>query len=233
MKLEKNNSEETLLRGLRKLSYLMYAAVALFLSLFLVGVVLLWGLPKIGVSSDISGALASQLSIAFFALILFSSSGERIIDSLKDFSFKIFWYGVRLTVIVLILNIVATQLFSTSDIVPETTQNVIAQKSFILTFLLPVLVAPFFEELAFRAGLKSLLVDMAGLKPISYILISSLVFGLLHWVPGSPTALTHVIFTFSMGIAYSFTYLKFNNIYISIVSHMLYNGLVIMAASLL
>lgn len=233
MKLEKSNSGNPLLRGLRKLSYLMYAGGALFFSLLFVGVVFLWGLPKIGITSDISGALASQLSIAFFAIILFNSSKEKITDPLKDFSFKIFWYGVRLTVIILILNIVATQLFSTTDIVPETTQNVVAQKSFILTFLLPVLVAPFFEELAFRAGLKSLLVDMADFKPISYILISSLIFGLLHWVPGSPTALTHVLFTFSMGIAYSFTYIKFNNIYISIVSHMLYNGLVIVAASLL
>lgn len=220
---------------LTKSGYLIYVIALLFLSIFVFGVGATWLLQATGVSTTLSGTMASQLSIAVFGLSLFEFNKLAVKNTLKDkYSLDAFWKGVKLTIVILIINLTISSLVAVDNTgIPESTQSVLDKNSFLMTLLFPVIIAPFFEELTFRAGMKSLLVDKAGWKSISYVIISSIIFGMLHWTPGSPTALSHVLLTGFMGVVYSMVYLKTDNLYIPIISHMIYNGLVITAASLL
>jgi len=215
-----------------KFGHLIYIIALLFLSIFVFGVGLVWALQTMGVSPTISGTLSSQMSIIIYGLALFNFNKDVITDKLKNkLTFEAFWNGIKLTIIVLIINIIISTLFIQSSEVPEQTQSIVERNSFLMTFLFPVIVAPIAEELAFRAGLKYVLVDKACWKPWTYIILSSVIFGLLHWSPGT-MGLAHVLLTGLMGATYSIVYLKTDNIYTPIVSHMLYNGLVITVASL-
>lgn len=212
--------------------HLIYIIALLFLSIFVFGVGLVWALQTMGVSQTISGTLSSQMSIIIYGLALFKFNKDVITDKLKNkLTFEAFWNGIKLTVIVLIINVIISTLFLQSSEIPEKTQSVLERNSFLMTFFFPVIVAPIAEELAFRAGLKYVLVDKACWKPWSYIILSSVIFGLLHWSTGI-MGLAHVLLTGLMGVTYSIVYLKTDNIYTPIVSHMLYNGLVITVASL-
>lgn len=212
--------------------HLIYIIALLFLSIFVFGVGLVWALQTMGVSQTISGTLSSQMSIIIYGLALFKFNKDVITDKLKNkLTFEAFWNGIKLTVIVLIINVIISTLFLQSSEIPEKTQSVLERNSFLMTFFFPVIVAPIAEELAFRAGLKYVLVDKACWKPWTYIILSSVIFGLLHWSTGI-MGLAHVLLTGLMGVTYSIVYLKTDNIYTPIVSHMLYNGLVITVASL-
>lgn len=215
-----------------KFGHLIYIIVLLFLSVFVFGIGLVWALQTMGVSPAISGTLSSQMSIIIYGLALFNFNKDVIIDRLKNkLTFEAFWNGIKLTIIVLIINTIISTLFIQSSEIPEQTQSIVERNSFLMTFLFPVIVAPVAEELAFRAGLKYVLVDKADWKPWTYIILSSVIFGLLHWSPGI-MGFAHVLLTGLMGTTYSIVYLKTNNIYTPIISHMLYNGLVITVASL-
>lgn len=214
-----------------KIGHLIYI-IALLFSSFVFGVGLVWALQTMGVSPTISGTLSSQMSIIIYGLALFNFNKNVIIDRFKNkLTFEAFWNGIKLTIIVLIINIIISTLFIQSSEIPEQTQSIVERNSFLMTFLFPVIVAPVAEELAFRAGLKYVLADKAGWKSWTYIILSSVIFGLLHWSSGI-MGFAHVLLTGLMGTAYSIVYLKTDNIYTPIISHMLYNGLVITVASL-
>lgn len=214
-----------------KIGHLIYI-IALLFSSFVFGVGLVWALQTMGVSPTISGTLSSQMSIIIYGLALFNFNKNVIIDRFKNkLTFEAFWNGIKLTIIVLIINIIISTLFIQSSEIPEQTQSIVERNSFLMTFLFPVIVAPIAEELAFRAGLKYVLVDKAGWKSWTYIILSSVIFGLLHWSLGI-MGFAHVLLTGLMGTTYSIVYLKTDNIYTPIISHMLYNGLVITVASL-
>lgn len=215
-----------------KFGNFIYIIALLFLSIFVFGVGLVWALQTMGVSQTISGTLSSQMSIIIYGLALFNFNKDVITDKLKNkLTFEAFWNGIKLTIIVLIINVIISTLFIQSSEIPEKTQSVLERNSFLMTFFFPVIIAPIAEELAFRAGLKYVLVDKACWKPWTYIILSSIIFGLLHWSPGI-MGLSHVLLTGLMGVTYSIVYFKTDNIYTPIVSHMLYNGLVITVASL-
>lgn len=220
---------------LTKFGYLVYVIALLFLSTFVFGVGVTWLLQTVGIPTVLSGTIASQLSIVIFGLSLFEFNKLKLKEIFKNkYSFDAFWKGVKLTIVILIINLTISNLIAVDNTgIPESTQSVLDKSSFLMTFLFPVIIAPFFEELAFRAGIKSLLVDKASWKPVMYVITSSIIFGMLHWTPGSPTALSHVLLTLLMGVVYSIVYLKTDNLCIPIASHMIYNGLVITAASLL
>lgn len=234
MRQEKENRMNSFESQLRKLSYLIVAVFSLLLSMLVAGYLLIEPLEKLGMRQMLSGAIASQSAILLFGLIVFGFNKTEMLKPFKEFNFKIFWYGVRATVLILFINVLITSIFPQgSGDTPSTTQNIIQDQSFMITFLLPVVIAPIAEEFAFRAGLKYLLIDKGKWYKTTYILTSSIIFGLLHWTPGAPTALLHVLLTTFIGVVYSIVYLKTKNIYIPIVSHMLYNGLVVTLATLI
>lgn len=234
MRQETENRMNSFESQLRKLSYLIAAVFFLTLSLFIAGYFLIEPLEKLGMREILSGAIASQSAILLFGLMLFKFNKSEMLNPFNDLNFKTFWYGVRATVVILFINVLITSIFPQgSGDTPSTTQKVIQDQSFMITFLLPVVIAPIAEEFAFRAGLKYLLVDKGKWHKTSYIFTSSIIFGLMHWTPGAPTALLHVLLTTFIGVVYSIVYLKTKNIYIPIVSHMLYNGLVVTLATLI
>lgn len=234
MRQETENRMNSFESQLRKLSYLIAAVFFLTLSLFIAGYFLIEPLEKLGMREILSGAIASQSAILLFGLMLFKFNKSEMLNPFKDLNFKTFWYGVRATVVILFINVLIASIFPQgSGDTPSTTQKIIQDQSFMITFLLPVVIAPIAEEFAFRAGLKYLLVDKGKWHKISYIFTSSIIFGLMHWTPGAPTALLHVLLTTFIGVVYSIVYLKTKNIYIPIVSHMLYNGLVVTLATLI
>lgn len=216
-----------------KLSYLMQALLSLAFFIIVFGIGVSWALEAIGVPFAQAATIASQASIVLYALWLHQFNGEEIKKELKDkINFPTFWNGVKLTILVLLCNLLVGAVFPVnSSEVPEQTQKIIENNSLIMTVILPIIVAPVFEELAFRAGLKRLLVDKGNWSKLSYVIVSSLIFGLMHYSPGW-AGLAHVSLTALMGIVYSTVYLKTENIGIPIASHMLYNGLVVTLASL-
>lgn len=213
------------------IKFLIISMVLLFFSIFIFGVILVCFFQVINVPIIIAGTLASQLSILFYGLILLGNklSINKIIN--EDHSFDTLWMGIKITIIVLLVNWITGFIFPHDGNIPDSTQQVLNNKSFLLTFLFPVIMAPICEEFTFRAGLKRALMDRGGFNGLMYVIISSVIFGLLHWQPASSTALAHVTLTTLMGVIYSITYLKTKSIYVSIVSHMLYNGIVVTLAS--
>lgn len=234
MRRETENRTNNFELQLSKFSYLIVAVFFLTLSLFIAGYFLIEPLEKLGMREILSGAIASQSAILLFGLMLFKFNKSEMLNPFNDLNFKTFWYGVRATVVILFINVLITSIFPQGrGETSSTTQKIIQDQSFMITFLLPVVIAPIAEEFAFRAGLKYLLIDKGQWHKISYILTSSIIFGLMHWTPGAPTALLHVLLTSFIGVVYSIVYLKTKNIYIPIVSHMLYNGLVVTLATLI
>lgn len=234
MRRETENRTNNFELQLSKFSYLIVAVFFLTLSLFIAGYFLIEPLEKLGMREILSGAIASQSAILLFGLMLFKFNKSEMLNPFNDLNFKTFWYGVRATVVILFINVLITSIFPQGrGETSSTTQKIIQDQSFMITFLLPVVIAPIAEEFAFRAGLKYLLIDKGQWHKISYILTSSIIFGLMHWTPGAPTALLHVLLTSFIGVVYSIVYLKTKNIYIPIISHMLYNGLVVTLATLI
>lgn len=205
-----------------------------YIIMFTIGVS--WALEAIGFSNIMSAAVASQLAIFFLFLALFNYE----VPLIKEItSFKLnkedVLLALKITAVFLILNIVAFQ--ASNFLFPEVaeeltkgnTEKVVATKNLFMMIILPIIVAPFVEELAFRAGFKRLLMDEAGWSSTFYVIVSSLVFGLLHFQPDLSGILT-VGATFSIGAINALVYLKTNNIMIPILSHLTYNFLVIISA---
>lgn len=77
------------------------------------------------------------------------------------------------------------------------------------------------EELVFRKFARQWLEDLR-FGPVAMILISSAVFGLVHWGGGAG----HVAYTAMVGAAYMTVYLMFNRLWPLVVAHWLQNFLV-------
>ena len=101
----------------------------------------------------------------------------------------------------------------------------------ILMLISSVIIAPFVEEGVFRLGFREV-ID----KPVLYVLISGLVFGLIHVFPTEHSlilGLLQSIIYVSLGVVLAYIYLKEDNIYFVIIPHALNNLLGIVAALLL
>lgn len=116
--------------------------------------------------------------------------------------------------------------------VPGITEDMIRSTSVLGRYIIPVILAPLIEELAFRAGLKRILVDNSKWTPIQFVLLSSILFGILHWQPVA-NSLLYVLIITGAGFLWGYAYIKTNNIYVSIFSHILYNQIILFGASLL
>lgn len=128
-------------------------------------------------------------------------------------------------IIGLVINVFGLDRSAVDEFTSNTTGSMVTA-GVLAAAIMPVIVAPILEELAFRAGLKRVLVDNSSWRPYQYVIISSLMFGLLHFQPGSYT-ITVLILTTFMGVIHAILYLKTKNILVPIMSHMIYN-LVIM-----
>jgi len=83
-----------------------------------------------------------------------------------------------------------------------------------------VLFAPIVEEIIFRL----VLMNLFNLPPIFNVILSSLIFGLIHVLAGG---LIHIIPYFLMGLVFGYFYLKNDNIWHVTILHTIHNGLTV------
>lgn len=213
---------------------LISSVVSIILSIIIVGISVLWLLGILNVEPMIKTILASQIAILICGLSLFNYDLKEIKEIFNDrINSKIIMKTLKITVLSLLVNIfigVITKPFMGNQSL-EVTEGLARSETVLRGLIMPIIFAPVLEEFAFRAGLKYALVDKGNWGPRGYVIISSILFGLLHWTPGSPSLL-HILVTSGLGVVWGISYIKINNIYVSMFSHMLYNAVIVSASFL-
>lgn len=175
-------------------------------------------------------SLGSQLAILIMGLMLINFDKKYILAQLKNkLSFKLLLQVIGLIFVLFLANIGFSRIIGPME--SETTNMLVNSNNILLTFFIPVVVAPLFEEFAFRLGLKKKIVSDKGFSNITFLIMSSVLFGLLHWQPGE-FGLPIVIFVGVIGLIKGITYLKTNNILVTILGHAAYNGIIMFLATL-
>lgn len=224
---EKINNPTSLLKKTFGLAFVILKLIA---SVLLFGMASLYVLTWMGLSEITSALIASQLSVLFFGLVLYDFKVKKIIEGFKNrIDGEVIFQALKITMFVLIINTLLGSLVKIEGETSETVDNLVTEVSFIMSILLPIVVAPLFEEFAFRGGMKYVLIDKYGFSKLSYVIIVGVVFGLMHYSSGT-LGLIHVALTGAMGIIYSISFLKTDNIYVPMISHLLYNGLIMLVA---
>lgn len=200
---------------------------------YVVVIILMYFLLKIGFSATTSGLISAQLTLLLLGFTLFSFKVREI---KRLFSFRIkekeIAYIILAVIGMFIANVVFKFIFdslgfsSNSEAhTNSTTKEMVLNQSLFLSMIIPVLIAPIIEEFTLRAGFKRALVEKSSWKPYQYVIISSLVFGVLHYQPGT-FALAPIFTLTSIGIINAILYLKTSNLLIPILAHLFYNGIV-------
>lgn len=139
-------------------------------------------------------------------------------DFLKNLetSFKYYLIGIAVMITSnLIINLLLENGISTNE---NTIRNYITISPLLMGIEIS-LYAPIAEELLFRKSFREVINNK-----VLYVLISGLVFGLLHVI--STDGLIKFLYLIpysSLGIAFAYTYQKTNNIYSTIVMHSIHN----------
>ena len=178
---------------------------------------------------------STQFAILLLALIFYNMDYKAL---LKEINFKLTKRDISLVIIftflIFVANISVSALDSIFDLFPKSTTDKsttvdVLKTTGLLMLIFPIIVAPITEELAFRAGFKRILVDNSGWKPYQYVLISSLTFSLLH-LPGVNFEVSAIVVITLIGILNAILYLKTNNILLPILTHVLYNSIILYIA---
>lgn len=210
---------------INKWGYLGTAIAALIVSSFVIGLGVLWYFQSIGFTNIYSVIISSQLSLLIFALALFQFKGKELIGKLKAKpKLSHFIIAIGAAILLVGVNSLLTQFSGDSAIE--------SNRSLLSLIIGAVILAPIIEELGFRIGLKNVLIDKGNWSNYYYILISSIMFSFIHWSPGNFNILT-LVGTGIVGITLSIIYLRTNNAYTVILTHMIYNTLIISLAYLM
>ncbi len=149
-----------------------------------------------------------------------------------SFNIKEFLKYLCLFLVVKIIGAIVTSIISIIigvDLTVSENQNIInvlSASSPILMLISSAFLAPIVEEGIFRLGFRKIIKN-----EYLFILISSLVFGLMHIFPTTlplTEALTYGIIYVSIGATLSWTYIKTNNIWYVILIHAINNFLSMM-----
>lgn len=137
-------------------------------------------------------------------------------------------WGLIGFVIAIISNLVASKLIITSDFTPTSTASIMDISNGAMILIVGLL-APLAEELTFRLVYKDYLMDKLDFSKLGFVIISSLAFSILHVDVNANLVnnLGIIFITGLSGIGFAYVYLKSDNIYSSIIAHMLYNLLII------
>jgi len=101
----------------------------------------------------------------------------------------------------------------------ELVVTALATRPFLMIITI-VFLGPIVEEIIFRL----VLMNLFNWRPIHNVIISSLIFGLVHVLIGG---LIHIIPYFLMGLVLGYFYLKHNNAWHITILHILHNGLTV------
>lgn len=185
---------------------------------------------KLGVSEFAAGLIASQLSILGYAFYLLRFDFKYIRELFKGkFTKKALVGSVFLMAVLFLVNILYSKIIPSGVFTSDTATGALSSNSVIIMFIFPVILAPIIEELAFRAGYKKVLIDNNDINSMVFLIFSSLMFGMLHWQPGT-LGFTIVGLVTIMGYIKAYVYLRTDNILITIGGHMLYNAFIMIIA---
>lgn len=214
-----------------KLSSLLFAPLTIVFLVFTFGLVLMSIFETLNFDLTAGGVLASQAPLLISGLIFFNVGYNNLREVFESkLSIKVILAGFVIAFVSILINIILSSYLSTLLPVEESasaTEMITSNNSLFIKIVIPVIIAPVVEEFTFRAGLRSYL-EKAGWGTKGYIVISSILFGLLHWAPGQ---YINIAMTGVLGLIWSIIYIKTNNIYIPIVSHSFYNLIVVMIAT--
>lgn len=214
----------------RPLIEIIKAGGFFYLFHYIIGVEIFKILLKLNMQPFAAGALAAQTALVVYGLILFHFNKNEIKKIFKKkITKEVVWKGIKLTLLVFLANFLIASIIVRNSLSSDVTQAAVESKTLLGTFLIPIIVAPIIEEFVFRGALKHALVDRGRLKPFVYVILSSIIFAIPHWQPG-PFGVFTVGITAIMGVIYSVAYIKTNNIYVPIVSHIVYNAYTIVVA---
>ena len=213
-----------------------FSSVVLTVScIYGVGIILQILLSLITDNKFFPSFFATQFSILILALILYNMDYKALLGEMNfKLQMKDIYLVIIFTFLIFLSNAFVSTLDSMFDLFPKSQTNNattvdILKTTGLLMLIFPIIVAPITEELAFRAGFKRILVDKSGWKPYQYVLISSLTFSLLH-LPGVNYQMNAIVVITLIGILNAILYLKTKNIILPILTHVLYNSIILYIA---
>lgn len=164
------------------------------------------------------------IKFIFYTILLFVIYRKYLIEKWQDFkkNFAKYFdislkYWLTGLVIMYISNIIITMFTNDIGQNEQNVQNII-NNSPLIALSMTTIFAPFIEEMIFRKSLQ----DCFTNKTL-FIIISGFIFGYLHIMGLNELIL--IIPYGSLGIAFAYILSKTNNIYCTILMHMLHNGL--------
>lgn len=206
----------------------------LIISIFVMGLGISSTLQLIGVDELISAIFSSQVGILLLGLLLMDLDKDIIRKRITPkINFSLIATSLLSFLTILVANLSISFVVSKfGTFTSEFTENIVSNSSMLVTIIFPVIIAPIFEEITFRAGMRYALTERSDWSNKAYVLISSILFGVLH-VQAGPMFIVPVIITFSIGVVLSIAYIRTNNILVPILGHMMYNGFIVYTASLI
>lgn len=187
------------------------------------------------IRSNILPAKYSNIYYLLIYLILAIVYGliyrKELIHDFKDYkeNFKkyikiSFKYYLRGIFIMYATNYILIFIFHLSKSVNELQNIELIKKSMITQAIIILLLAPFVEELVFRLGFKKMTKDIK-----LYSIITGVIFGFIHVITSlsNPAMILLTIPYSAVGIALGYVFRKTNNIFSSIVIHMIHNTFMI------
>ena len=171
--------------------------------------------------------ILSYIKYIFFLILLFIIYRKYLIEKWKDFkdhffkyfdiSFKYWFLGI---ITMYISNIFIIKIIGNIGENEEAVQTIISSFPIAALFM-TTLFAPIIEELIFRKSLQ----DAISIKKL-FPLLSGLIFGYIH-VMGASNILEYLLIIPYGSLGYAFGYIlnKTDNIYCTIMMHMIHNGI--------
>lgn len=186
---------------------------------------------KFGTSSQLILSLFADLLLTIILFFIYKDYlKEKFEDFKKNFN-KYFDIGLKFWLIGLgimyIANLVLHYLTPVKEAVNESNVQTLITESPFLALLLTTIFAPIIEEIIFRKSVK----DFCNDNKWIFILVSSLIFGYLH-VSSSKTLFDflYIIPYGALGGAFAYILHETDNIYTTILMHLIHNGLLTLIA---
>ena len=168
--------------------------------------------------------LFSDTILIIILFILYFKTLKEDLKKLKGNFYNIIDSGIKYWLIgllgMVISNIIISLVITQAQAGNEESVQQLISSSGLLSLIIVGILAPIIEELTFRKAPRDLFQNNT-----IYVLISGLIFGALHVIfsLNSYWDLFYIIPYSSLGIAFSYMYVKTDNIYTSIIMHMFHN----------
>ena len=168
-------------------------------------------------------AIACYVILAIIYAFLYR---KRLKDDLKSFKSKNIGIGIRYWLIGCLIMIISNVIifYFVKDIsANEAANRELINKMPLFSLLTICVLTPFNEEIAFRLSMKKIFKSA-----LLYALLSGFVFGGMHVITAEGIALWYIIPYGALGFMFALAFHKTDNIYTSMILHMLHNTVTIL-----